>query len=368
MTRPVPFLALAQQTREIKRELLAAVEAVLDSGQFILGEEVSRFEREFAKYCQTKYALGIASGTCALHLALEAAGIGRGDEVITAPNSFVASASTIALVGATPVFADIGPDLNLDPNLVEEALTPKTRAILPVHLTGRPAPMTEIMDISRRRNLKVIEDAAQAVGAALNGKRVGGFGDAGCFSVHPLKLLHACGDGGVLTTNDPEIYAHIQKSRNHGLADRSTCEFWSYNCRLDEIQAAMLRVQFKHLADRTETQRRIARRYAERLRSCVMVPVEADGEYCVYQTYIIQADRRDDLQRYLAGQEIQTFVHYPIPIPLQPAARTLGFSPNDFPMTMKAAERILSLPIYPELTDDQQDYVIESILQFYGEK
>jgi dTDP-4-amino-4,6-dideoxygalactose transaminase len=263
------------------------------------------------------------------------------------------------------VFADIGEDLNLDPDAIAAAVTPKTKAILPVHLTGRPARMLEILEVAERHNLVVIEDAAQAVGARLDGRPVGGWGRAACFSLHPLKNLHAYGDGGMVTTTDPTLLEQLFQARNHGLRGRDECLFWSFNSRLDEMQAAMLRVQLRHLERWTEERRRLAARYNRELAAFVEVPTEAPGEYCVYQTYMIQADRREELRRYLNGHGVEALVHYPTPLHLQPAARDLGYCEYDFPRAARAAERILSLPLYPGLSESQQGQVIELIRAFY---
>jgi dTDP-4-amino-4,6-dideoxygalactose transaminase len=360
----VPYSLLPHQVAEVKQELLAAVEAVLGSGRYILGPNVTAFEPEFAAYCQAPAAVGVANGTDALHLGLRALGVREGDEVITAANSFVATAATIALAGATPVFVDVGDDLNIDPERIEAAITPRTRGIVPVHLTGRPARMRELLDIGRRHNLFVLEDAAQAVGASRDGKRVGGWGQAACFSLHPLKNLHAYGDGGMITTGDPGLVEHLRKARNHGLRTRDCCEFWSFNSRLDEIQAALLRVQLRHLDRRTEERRQLAFRYNGLLRPFVEVPDEGPGEFCVYQTYVVQADHRDALKQYLNDNGVEALVHYPTPLHLQPAARDLGYTADDLPRTMRAASRILSLPLYPGLTHAQQDRVVELIAEF----
>ena len=365
MTYSVPYTALNQLASEVKKELMNAFEAVLDSGQYILGSEVSAFECEFADYCQSSYAVGVASGTCALHLVLRALGLREGDEVVTVPNSFIATASSIVLAGGRPVFADIRPDLNIDPDLIEAAITPRTKGIIPVHLTGRPARMAEILEIAERHNLFVVEDAAQAVGAQLDGRRVGSWGRSACFSLHPLKNLHAFGDGGIMTTNDQSLYDRMAKARNHGLRHRDQCDFWSFNCRLDEVQAAMLRVQLGHVDRWTEERRKLAFRYNDLLRPFVKVPDESPGEYCVYQTYMIRAERRDELQRYLSESGVQALVHYPTPLHMQPPARSLGYSADDFPETMRAAGQILSLPLYPGLSHAQQDRVTELIADFY---
>ena len=362
----VPYSALATEVSLVKTELMRAVENVLDSGRYILGPEVAAFEREFAEYCQTKFSAGISNGTSALHLVLRGIGLKKGDEVITAPNSFVASASSIALAGAKPVFVDICDDGNMDPHRLEEAVTGRTRAIIPVHLTGRPAKMKDILEIARRRNLFVLEDAAQAVGASLDGKRVGSWGDAACFSMHPLKNLHAFGDGGMVTSQDQELMAQLAKSRNHGLANREQCDFWSFNSRLDEMQAAMLRVQLRHLDAWTESRRSLALRYNELLRPHVVVPDEGPGERCVYQTYVIKAERRDELKQYLNAHGVEALIHYATPIHLQPAAKDLGYSAADFPVTMRHVGKILSLPLYPTLTYSQQDRVAELVAAFYN--
>ena len=361
----VPYSALATEAALVKAELLQAVGSVLDSGRYILGPEVAAFEREFADYCQVKFSAGIANGTCALHLVLRGIGLEAGDEVITAPNSFIASASAVSLAGAKPVFVDIGSDGNMDPQKLEAAITKRTRAIIPVHLTGRPAKMKDILHIAQRRDLFVLEDAAQAVGASLHGKRVGSWGHAACFSLHPLKNLHAFGDGGMVTSQDPELLAKLVKSRNHGLANREQCDFWSFNCRLDEVQAAMLRVQLRHLDAWTAARRSLALRYNDLLRPYVEVPDEGPGEHCVFQTYVIKSSKRDDLKRYLNEHGVEALIHYATPIHLQPAAKDLGYSAADFPNTMEHVGKIISLPLYPTLTHAQQDRVVELISSFY---
>ena len=363
-TYTVPYSALATEAALVKAELMQAVENVLDSGRYIMGPEMTAFEREFAEYCQTKFAAGVANGTCALHLVLRGLGLAEGDEVITAPNSFVASASSIALAGAKPVFVDINDDGNLDPQKLADAITSRTRAIVPVHLTGRPAKMKEIMEVAQRHDLFVLEDAAQAVGASLDGKRVGSWGHAACFSLHPLKNLHAFGDGGIVTSQDPELLARLAKSRNHGLANREQCDFWSFNCRLDEMQAAMLRVQLRHIDAWTATRRELALRYNDLLRPYVEVPDEGPGERCVYQTYVIKTDRRNELKRHLNENGVEALVHYATPIHLQPAAQGLGYTAADFPRTMQHVDRIMSLPLYPTITHAQQDRVVELIASF----
>lgn len=361
----VPYTALGQEALPLKAELVSAFESVLDSGRYILGPQVMAFEQEFAKYCESDFAVGVDNGTSALYLVLQSLGLKPGDEVITAPNSFLASASTIALAGGRPVFVDIRPDGNLDPDRLESAITEQTRAIVPVHLTGRPARMPEILEIARRHNLFVMEDAAQAVGARLNGKRAGSWGEAACFSLHPLKNLRAIGDGGIVTTNDRMLYERLKQARNHGLRDREQCDFWSFNCRLDELQAALLRVHLRRLDEETVMRRSVALRYNDLLRSYVVVPDEGSGEYCVYQTYVVLAENRDELKSYLNEHGVEALVHYATPIHLQRAAAELGYKACDFPLTMRHVSQILSLPLYPTMTKGQQDEVVRLIAEFY---
>jgi len=362
----VPYTAFNQVHESTRVEMIAAFERVLDSGRYIQGPECASFEQEFARYCGAPFATGISNGTCSLHLTLRAIGVGPGDEVITAPNSFIASASTIALAGARPVFVDVRSDLNIDPDKIEQSITPRTKAIVPVHLAGRPARMREINEIARHNRLFVLEDAAQSVGASLEGKRVGAWGDAASFSLHPLKNLHAIGDAGIMTFQDPNLVKQLSISKNHGLSTRDRCEFWSFNCRLDEVQAALLRIQLRELEKSNNERRRLALRYNDLLQDFVEVPKEGRDERHVYQTYVVQADRRDELQAFLRAHGVEALVHYPTPIHLQPAARELGYSPDDFPETMRLSGRILSLPLYPTMTDEQQLYVADLFSRFYS--
>lgn len=362
----VPYINLGLQHANLMKELLAASQKVLESGQFILGEECSKFEKTFAELCHSRFALGVANGTDALILSLKAIGISEGDEIITAPNSFLASASAVALIGATPVFADVRSDFNLDPIKVEGVITAKTKAVIAVHLTGRPAPMDELMSIAKKHNIALIEDCAQAVGAEYKGKRTGSFGITGCFSLHPLKNLAAAGDGGVITTNDEKIYRHLLKARNHGLKNRDECEFWGYNSRLDNLQAALLNIKLQHLEKWTERRREIAQSYHEKLQHLnIVLPKDEDYEKTVYHTYIIQTNERNRLKDFLAEKGVETKIHYPIPIHMQEAAKYLNYKQGDFPVTERQAETILSLPVYPELTNEQVDFVSDSIIEFY---
>ncbi len=361
----VRYVNLPLQYDSIKLEIDDAIRKVLERGDFILGEEVKKLEKRVAEYCGCKYALGVGSGTDALFLVMKALDIGKGDEVMTVPNSFVSTTASIANVGAKPVFVDVRDDYNINPELIEDAITSLTKAILPVHLTGRPAEMDSILKIAQKHNLYVIEDVAQAMGAKYHGKKMGSFDIAGCFSLHPLKNLSAYGDGGIITTKDPELYEKLTKLRNHGLRNRNKCDFWGYNSRLDTIQAAIVNVKLNHLDEWTEKIREIASFYQKHLSGVVKIPVDRGYEESVYHTFIIQCDRRDELQKYLIEKGIETKVHYPIPIHLQEPARGLGYKKGDFPAAESQAERILSLPIYPELTNEQMEMVVNEIKNFY---
>lgn len=361
----VPYINLGLQHKKDKEAILAKVAELLDSGMFILGEEVKKFEETFAELCQTKYAVGVANGTDALMLAMRSLGIGKGDEVITAPNSYLASASSIELIGATAVFADVRDDFNLDPIEVEKKITPKTKAIIAVHLTGRPADMDAINEIACKHGIIVIEDSAQAVGAKLNGKPTGGLGFIGCFSLHPLKNLAAIGDAGIITTNDEKTYQWLLKARTHGMKSRDECEFWSLNSRIDAVQAAILNVKIKNLNNWTSRRRSIAKKYSESFGNLVQVPVENENEYSVYHTFIIQTDRRDELMAFLTKHEIDSKIHYPIAIHQQEAALNNQSAKGFYPVTDKQINQILTLPVYPELTDEQVDFICETIKKYF---
>ncbi len=365
----VPYVDLALQHRLILPELTDAIHGVLCSGQFVLGDEVLKFERNFAELCNVKYALGVNSGTDALVLILRALGIGPGDEVITAPNSFITSASSIVLVGATPVFVDVSDDYNLDPAKIEEAITEKTKAIMPIHLTGRPCDMTRIMAIAHTYNLKVIEDCAQAVAARIHDKFVGSFGDAGAFSLHPLKTLNACGDGGLITTNDKELYDSLSLLRTNGLRDRSVGVYWSGNSRLDTIQAAILNIKLKYLEQWTLARIKNAAYYRKNLSHIAEIsyPTERSDFREVFHTFVIQAEHRDRLRKCMSDHKVGSAIHYDVPIHLQPCAEHLGYKTGDFPVTEHQSKRILSLPIHQDLTVEQLEKVVWVIRQFYKE-
>jgi len=345
--------------------ILRDLEKLVKRGDFTLGKEVEIFEKRFAQLASAKFAVGVSSGTAALLLGLQAVGVGHDDEVITAPNTFFASVNAIAAVGAKPVFVDVGEDYNINSELIENAINERTKAIMPVHLTGRPAAMNEIVDIARKHGLKVIEDAAQAIGANYRGRRTGSLGDVGCFSTHPLKTLHTAGDGGFITTDSQEIYERIIKLRNHGLKNREESEFFGYNSRLDEIHAAILNTQLEYVEIWNKQRRDIALRYSSELSPIVDTPEEKSYEESSYHTFVIQAKNRDSLRLHLSNMGIETKIHYPIPIHLQQAAKYLGYRSGAFPVAERQSSQILSLPVYPELTSKQIEKVIEGVTSFY---
>jgi dTDP-4-amino-4,6-dideoxygalactose transaminase len=365
----VPYVDLASQHLRIKEELINAFSSVLDHGKFILGDEVREIEQKISDLCGTQYSVGINSGTDALIFALRALEIGPGDEVITVPNSFVASTSCIKIQGASPIFVDVGDDYNINPDLIEPAITKKTKAILLVHLTGRPANMDPVMEIAKKYNLFVIEDCAQAISAEYKNKKVGSIGDIGCFSFHPLKTLNACGDAGMLTTNKQDLAEKFRLMRNIGKKTRDDSVIWSGNSRLDTLQAAFLLVKMRYLETWTEKRRANARFYQEKLKDLkqVQVPLDKPYEKAVYHTFVIQADNRDGLRSFLEEQGIGSNVHYPVPIHLQEAAKDMGYTKGKFPITESQASRILSLPVYPELTEADLQYVVDSIHKYYQE-
>lgn len=371
MSQPyrIPFIDLfTPEKRDLLSAMQSDVEAVVSKSQFILGDAVSEFERRFAQLADTKYAVGVNSGLDALLLGLRSMGIGAGDEVITPPNSFVASAAAIALVGARPVFADVGTDYNLDPSRVEAAITNATKAIMPVHLTGNPCKMNELVAIAKQHRLKIIEDAAQAVGATFEGKAVGGLGDVGAFSLHPLKNLHIWGDGGMCTTSSEELASQLKLQRNHGLKNRDEVEFFSFNSRLDTIQAV---VGLNHLSLLEQTtKRRVANaaKYNQLLgevREWVVPPVSTPSSRHVFHVYQVRAKDRDKLKMFLAEKGIETKIHYPIPIHWQKAASYLGYRRGDFPVTEKLVTEILSLPVRENLTSGEIEEVCDAVIKFY---
>jgi dTDP-4-amino-4,6-dideoxygalactose transaminase len=359
----IPLLDLKAQYRTIKSELDAAVLGVLENAQFILGPEVAAFEKEFAGYCGAAEAIGVNSGTSALHLALLAGGIGPGDEVITSPFTFVASAATIVYTGARPVFVDIDPaSFNLDVTRIEAAITPRTKAIMPVHLFGQPADMDPVMDIARRHGLVVVEDAAQAHGAEYKGRRAGSIGEMGCFSFYPGKNLGACGEGGAVVTDNAAYARRIRMLRDWGAEQKYVHELKGYNYRMEGMQGAILRVKLRHLEKWTDARRAHAARYGELLEDCgVRLPEVMPYARHVYTVYTIRARDRDTLRAELQQREIHTGIHYPVPVHLQPAYADLGYARGAFPVAEQAAAEVLALPIYPEMTASQLEEVAAAV-------
>ena len=348
----VPYLDLKAQYQSIKPEIDAAIARVLESCQFVLGPEVAGFEQEFAAYCGTAECIALNSGTSALHLALLAAGVGPGDEVITVPFTFVASVSAVTYAGARPVLVDIDPrSFTMDPAQIEAAITPRTKAILPVHLYGQSADMDPIMEIARRHRLVVIEDAAQAHGAKYKGRPVGSIGDMACFSFYPGKNLGAYGEGGAVTTNNPEHARTIRMLRDWGQDRKYHHVLRGFNYRMEGFQGAILRVKLRHLEAWTEARRAVVRQYDELLADAgVETPKEMPWGRHVYHVYTLRTDDRDGLQSALQADGIQTGIHYPVPAHLQPAYADLGYGRGAFPRSEAAAEQVLSLPLYPELS------------------
>ncbi len=363
----IKFVDLKAQYDSIKGDVDRAIQNVLDSSSFILGEQLSNFEKEFAVFCNAKFSVGLNSGTSALHLALAAKGIGKGDEVITTPNTFIATCAAISYTGATPKLADIDEDsYNMDPKKLEKAISKKTKAIIPVHIYGQSAEMNEILEIAKKYSLIVIEDACQAHGVEHHGKRVP-VSDIGCFSFYPGKNLGAYGEGGSIVSNDQEFYEKLRALRDHGQVKKHVHKYIGYNYRLEEMQAAILRVKLKHLDTWTEMRRKNASIYNDLLENCeVILPVEKNYNKNVYHLYVIRVKNRQKLIEHLNSKGIQTGIHYPTPIHLQEAYAQLGYKKGSFPIAEKYADEILSLPMYPELEEEQIKTVAQRIKEFLG--
>ncbi|MCG3139424.1 MAG: dTDP-3-amino-3,4,6-trideoxy-alpha-D-glucose transaminase [Anaerolineae bacterium] len=365
----IPLVDLHAQYETLKPEIDAAIQRVIDKTAFILGPEAKQFEENFARFCNVKHAIGLDSGTAALHLAMMALDIGAGDEVITTAHTFIATSEPIALLGARPVLVDIDPrTYNLDPQKLEAAITPRTKAIIPVHLYGQPAEMDAIMDIARKHNIPVIEDAAQAHGATYRNHSVGTFGLLTCFSFYPGKNLGAYGDAGALVTNDDELNHKIRMLRDHGRTSKYEHEISGYGFRLDGIQAAVLDVKLKHLPAWNAARRAHADYYTELLSNVdasIVTPYEPAHVKAVYHLYVIRTRQRDELLQYLKERDIEAGIHYPVPLHMQPVYKNLGYQQGAFPATEQAAQEILSLPIYPELTHAQMERVVETMREFY---
>src|SRR5437588_1967315 len=362
----VPFVDLGAQYRAIAAEINHAISKVIQETDFILGREVRLFEEEFAAFCEARYAVGVDSGTSALELVLRAFDIGPGDEVITAANSFIASALGISHVGANPVLVDVDPcTYTVDVEAVERAITRRTKAILPVHLYGHPAHMDPIRQLADKHGMLVIEDACQAHGARYQGKRVGSLGHAAAFSFYPGKNLGAYGDGGMVVTNDGKVAERLQMIRNYGQQEKYKHLFRGHNRRLDTMQAAILRVKLKYLEQWNAGRRRNAKLYQKHLQgSGVFVPAAAGCSEAAWHPYVIRTEQRDALKEHLDSKGINVGIHYPVPIHLQPAYQDLGHKRGDFPVTEAYAGRILSLPMYAELSDQEIEYIAETVSEF----
>jgi len=366
----VPILDLAAQHERLQPRLDEIIASVVDRNAYILGDELVSFERAFASFCQVAECVGVSSGTDALELALRVAGVGAGDEVITVPHTFIATVEAIDAVGATPVFVDIDRDTYcIDPDLVEEAVTEETGALLPVHIYGQPAPMSSLRSIANTHDLPVIEDASQAHGARWNGQRAGGLGDLGCFSFYPGKNMGALGDAGGVTTSDRRMGDRLRSLRNHGQPDEKYRHVeMGYNARMDNLHAAVLELKLEHIDDWNASRREHARRYDRLLGDAdgVTTPAVADAAEPVYHQYAVLVENRDKVQAKLGERGIHCGVHYPMPLHLQEACDDLGYEQGDFPVAEHVCSSVLTLPCFPEMTERQQDHVINSLLDLAG--
>jgi dTDP-4-amino-4,6-dideoxygalactose transaminase len=364
---PIPYVDIAGQFQRERAALMPVIESVLEGGHYVGGTAEQSLEEALTAWCGTKHVVALNSGTDALILALAGLGIGAGDEVITPPNSFVASTAVISQVGARAVFADVLADQNIDPAAISRVITPRTKAIMPVHLTGRIADMNPILEIARAHGLAVIEDAAQAIGSRHDGRLAGSIGDVGCFSAHPLKNLNACGDAGFLATDRDDVAEHARLARNHGLVDRDTVSRFGTVSRMDSLQAAILEFRLGGLADTIARRRSNAALYRSLLDpEHVFAPPCRNIEFNTFHTFVIQVDRRDALRACLAENGIGTAIHYPLPIHLQPAAKSLGHGAGDFPVTEAQAGRILTLPIHQGLESAEIERVAAAVNEFVG--
>lgn len=366
----VPFVDLKVQYKTIKDEIENKIQKVFEQTNFILGQQVSFFEEEFARFCDSRYCVGVASGTDALHLALTALGIGEGGQVITAANTFVATVLAISYTGAEPVLVDTDPETyNMDLDKLEKKINKKTKAIIPVHLYGRPVNMTRLINIAKKNNISIIEDACQAHGAIWGNKRVGSFGIMGCFSFYPGKNLGAYGDGGAIVTSDGGLYKKLKMMRNYGSPKKYHHDFIGYNSRLDTIQSAILSIKLKHLTEWNLNRHNNACLYSQKLKGIgdIILPDINNAGSHVFHLYVIRTKKRDALLRYLNENGIQCMIHYPVPIYALGAYSHLGISRKEFPITEQFSKEILSLPMFPELTENQIDTVVNSIKKFYEE-
>jgi dTDP-4-amino-4,6-dideoxygalactose transaminase len=363
----IPFLNLRAQHEPLRDQFNAAIQEVIDASAFAGGPFVQKFEQDFAPFCQCAHAVGVGNGTDALWLALLALGIGHGDEVITVPNSFIATAEAITYAGATPKFVDVDErTYTMDPALLERAITPKTKAVIPVHLYGQMADMDPIVEVARRHGLFVVEDAAQAHGAEYKGRRAGSIGDVGCYSFYPGKNLGAFGEAGAVVTNNPEIAQKVRCLREHGQTKKYHHSMIGWNCRMDGLQAAVLRIKLKHLQEGNARRREHARQYTKQFNGAagIVTPLEPDGRTHIYHLYVIRVRNRDGLMAALGEKGIGTAIHYPVPLHLTEAYRSLGLGPGTCPVAERLAPEIVSLPMFPELTPEQVDTVSREVRAF----
>lgn len=366
----VSLLDLRAEYEELREEILAAVDRVGRSSAFILGEEVEAFEREFAVYCGARFCIGVNSGTSALHLGLLALGVQPGDEVVTTPNTFIATVEAILYCGARPVFVDIDPSTaNINPRLIERIVTRRTRVILPVHLYGRPADMDAIRDVASRHGLRVLEDAAQAHGAKYRGRRVGSLGNTAIFSFYPTKNLGADGEGGAIVTDDEAVARYARIARAHGVTARYRHEIVGYNYRMEGLQGAILRIKLRRLEEWNRRRREIAAHYRRLFEGAsFQLPVDDPRDECVYHQFVIYVSKRDCIVKGLAERQIDSTVHYPVPLHLQPAGSSLGYPADSFPHSERACERVMSLPLHPWISSEQVEYVAHSVREITARK
>ncbi len=364
---PINHNYLPQQFQD-SEEVIDEIRKLVIRGDFTLGSAVNEFEEEFKKVTNSRYAIGVGSGTDALFLSLKALGIKEGDEVITTPYTFYATIGAIVTAGAIPKFVDIGSDYNIDPNLLEAAITPNTKAIVPVHWSGLICDMDSIRDIADRHNLSIVEDACHAINAKRNDKNAGSIGDTACFSMHPLKNLNVWGDAGIIVTNNKELHDKLVLLRNHGLRDRDICDVFAYNSRLDTLQAIVGNHYIKKIDHITDMRIKNAHLYDKELLdiSQIKIPSRSSKVKQVFHLYCIRANRRDELQKYLISNGIDAKIHYPIPMHLQPAAKDFGYSEGDFPITEKLCKEVLSLPVHEFITDEQVNFTAQKIKEFYS--
>ena len=367
MPEPIPYLDLRAQIQPLRAELDAAVARTIDHCSFCLGPDVAQFEKDFAKFCGAEHCVAFNSGTSALHVAMLLLGVGPGDEVVTTPFTFVATSWAISYVGAKPVFVDVDDTtFNLDPKLMEKAITPRTKAVMPVHLYGQPFDVDAVREICRRHKLPMVEDSAQAHGAKWKGKVIGTFGEISCFSFYPGKNLGAFGEGGALVTNNAEFAKRARSLREHGSTVRYYHDEVGFNYRMEGFQGAVLGIKLKHLEKWTRERQRVARRYTELLADTpLQLPREAASAESVWHLYVVRHPRRDELKKFLEENQVGCALHYPLPLHLQKCYASLGYKAGDFPVAEKAARECLSLPIFPELTDAQIQRVAEVVKGFF---